>query len=207
MVLENVSTLIRKVMTVLVFNNQTVIQMTTRCFGAGTKCPWVAGIDIYVMVTECVLPRLIILLIIRFRLHIIIMTNMLKDLTYSIHWLILDSTLLRMIMKNASPFKETRIKTEPKFGPMIAILRRRVSAGNGKICNHYVSDIGIWKCKLYLFQFYFKRFKLADKNIHYNKDLLHIFKSLCVLVVMGKKINTKFLRLNLTCTLIFFTNI
>jgi len=110
--------------------------MTKQCFGAGTNCLWVAGIDIYAMVTESALPRLMILLTIRFRLHIFIMTSMVKGLTYLIHWLIQDSTLLRMITESASPFKETRIKPEPKFGPMIAILRRQVSAGNGVISEH-----------------------------------------------------------------------
>ena len=130
------STSIRQLTAVLVYNNRTAIRMTKQCFGAGTNCLWVAGIDIYAMVTVCVLPRLMILLTIRFRLHIFIMTSMVKGLTYLIHWLIQDSTLLRMIMESASPFKETRIKLEPKFGPMIAILRRHASAGNGVISEH-----------------------------------------------------------------------
>ena len=146
-VLENVSTVIRSLIVALVYNNRTAIRMTKRCSGAGTKRLWVAGIDIYVMVMECVLPRLTMLPKMRFRLHFITWSSMPKGLTYCIPWLIQDSTLLRMIVGNVFPSKETPVKPEPKFGPMIAILWRQASAGNGVICNHHIINMGIWKSK------------------------------------------------------------
>ena len=134
-VLENVSTLIHKLIAVLVFNNRAAIRMTKNCFGVGTRFPWVAGIDIYAMVTKCVLPHQAILPITRSRLLLPTLTRKPKGLSYRIHGVILDSTLLRMITESVSPLRITRIKPELKFGPMIAILWRRVSAGNGVICS------------------------------------------------------------------------